>query len=116
MPFGGDFTPRSPGELRTFSFDFAKDLATGDAIASATTTLSAYSGTDANAATLLNGSPQLLAGKGGAVTVVAQQIGTNAGNTNGFLPSVNYRWTINATSVNGEKLVWFIHIPINPPT
>src|SRR6185312_9915380 len=111
MPFGGEFSARTPGEAVVFSFDFFNDLATGDSIASATTTLALYQGADPNAATLLIDSPTILSGLG-TNTVVAQKIGTNSNNTTGFLPGVVYLWTITATTVNGDVLVWYEWIPV----
>lgn len=111
MPFGGEFSARSPGEARVFSFDFFNDLAAGDTIASAATALTVYQGSDPNAATLLVGSPTILAGFGPA-SVVSQQIGSNPSNPSGFVADTVYLWTITATSANGETLVWYEWIPV----
>ena len=111
MPFGGQYSARSPGEARVFSFDFFNDLAAGDSIASAATTLTVYQGADPNAATLLIGSPTILNGLG-TNTVVAQKIGTNVNNATGFLPGVVYRWTITAQTALGETAVWDEWIPV----
>ena len=109
MPIAGQFTQRSPGEMRTFSVDFAGDLATGDTILSATTAL--VSSTDPNASTLLIGTPQILTGSGGLSTVVSQQIGKNASNTAGFLSGATYAWQIAATSADGDTpIIWTAYI------
>jgi|SRR6185437_6520714 len=113
MPFGGQYSARSPGEARVFSFDFFNDLAPGDSIdpKNTTTTLTVYQGADPNAATLLIGSPTILSGLG-TNTVVAQKIGTNVNNATGFLPGVVYRWTITAQTALGETAVWDEWIPV----
>ncbi len=114
MPYGGDFSARSPGELRTFSFDFAADLASGDYLTGATATLTVYQGADPNANALLVGSPTILASpSSGAMTVVAQQIGANSANLAGFLANVIYAWAISATSHLGDgPIVWTQRIPV----
>jgi hypothetical protein len=111
MPFGGEFSARSPGEARVFTFDFFNDLSTGDTIASATTTLTTYQGYDQNSETLLIGSPQILSGMG-PNSAVGQQIGSNANNPAGFVPYVVYLWTITALTANGDTLVWYEWIPV----
>ncbi len=104
MPIGGQFSARSPSEVRTFSFDLVNDLNAGDSIVSATTTLTSLH--DPNAAALLVGAPQILIGEGGAATVVSQRIG-------GFLPAVTYAWTITATAAGGDTpIIWTVYIPV----
>ena len=114
MPYGGEFSARSPGEARVFSFDFNFDLASGDYIASVTSSVvSVYSGTDPNAAALAVGSPSILTSPvGGLQTVVAQLIGVNANNLAGFLADVTYTWTIKVLTHNGETPVWNVRIPV----
>jgi hypothetical protein len=62
MPFGGVYTARSQGELRTFTFDFFGDLSPGDSLVSATSTLMCADDPAANA--LLVGSPVIANGNG----------------------------------------------------
>lgn len=116
MPYAGDFTPRNPGELRTFSFDFIKDLAPGDFLVSATTTLTAFPvGSDPNSATLLADAAQVLTGVAGVISVVAQQIGTNPSNVAGFQTTVTYYiWKISAVTNAGDKPIWDVHLPVYP--
>ena len=111
MPFGGEYSARTPGEARVFSFDFFNDLSAGDVIVSAETTLAVRKGADPNASTLLIGSPTILAGLGPA-SVVAQMIGSNPANPAGFVADTVYLWTINAQTRNGETLMWDEWIPI----
>jgi hypothetical protein len=124
MPYGGDYSARSPGEgPLTFSFDFAGDLAiaSGEYLSSASATLTVYSGADANVATLLVGAPSIVAslqpavvalGSPGWRTVVAQQIGANPTNVTGFLASTVYQWSVTTTTSLGNTLIWKQRIPI----
>ncbi len=114
MPYGGAYTARSPGELRTFSFDLAGDLDRGDTIASVTTTLVAHPAAsgDPDAGALLVGWPQRLLGPRGDLTVVAQQIGANPSKPAGFVPSITYAWTISVVAESGDTLVWTVMIPV----
>jgi len=66
MPFGGAYSIRSPGEVRTFSFDFIDDLAIGDSILADpfSVSTSLVCDADSNASTLLIGSPAILDGLG----------------------------------------------------
>lgn len=122
MPYVGDFTPRNPGELRTFSYDALGkngapgDLAPGDFLVSVTTTLTAFpAGTDPAAATLLADAPQILTGAAGVASVVAQQIGTNPSNVAGFQTTVTYYiWKISAVTNAGDKPIWDVHLPVYP--
>ncbi len=108
MPYGGNFSARSPGEGPvSFSFNFAGDLATSETISSATATLTVESGTDANAAALLIDTPYII-----GPTTVSQDIGANPANTTGFLAGVTYAWSVTATTSAGNVLRWTMFIPV----
>ena len=124
MPWGGEFSMRSPGEgPLTFSVDLAGDLSTasGEYLTSATTALTVYRGTDATASALLIGSAQIVASLQPAIialgapawlTVVAQQIGANVAKPAGFLASTVYQWSVTATTNLGNTLIWTQSIPV----
>lgn len=58
MPFGGVYTPRSQGELRTFTFDFFGDMQATDQLVSASSVLKCPD--DANVAGLLVATPVIM--------------------------------------------------------
>lgn len=127
MPYGGDFSARSPGEMRTFSFDAANDLSALDYIVGVSATLTVFAGVDANASALLIGAPSIgptknrqrvaavLKGAAAATlnTIVSQQIGANALAPAGFMAEVVYSWTITATTALGDgPVIWTMRIPV----
>ena len=98
MPLAGSFSPVFPGELKSFSLDFAAQLALGETIASinSSTLVPANSWVnDPNASALLRGAPVLMG------AVVSQLIGGGAG----FLPDARYIWLVSITTSLGQKLV-----------
>ena len=97
----GDFSPVNPGETKTFSIDFAAQLAAGDSIVSCSGSVAAYFGTDANAATIA------LAPASKSGSVVLQSLG---GVSQGFQAGVVYRWTATAVTANGMTLINYGHI------
>ena len=106
MPFAGTYSAVSPGEIISFSIDFGPQLAIGDSIDSShapTTTLTVYSGTDANAANLPIGTPTING------TIISQYIGHLS--PTGFQQNVVYRWTVTVTTKLGATLINYAHIP-----
>lgn len=102
MPFVGDFSAVDPTERVPLSIDFSAQIPSGDGLASvASSSLDAYYGTDANAASLLYGS----AAKAG--TVVTQWAGP------GWLPGVVYRLTLTCLTTNGATVSLYAHIACN---
>ena len=108
MPYGGNYSARSPGEgPLSFSFNFAGDLAAAETSDSTAATLTVESGADANAAALLIDQPYVV-----GPTTVAQDIGANDFNRAGFLAGVTYAWSITATTSAGNVLRWTQLIPV----
>jgi hypothetical protein len=101
--FVGDFSTVSPGDIKTFSIDFAAQLGAGETISSVSGAVSVTSGSpaDPNAASL----PVGAASKAG--TVVSQMLGASSG----FQPGVTYIWKVTATTSAGQSLVNHGHIP-----
>ena len=79
----------------------AQAIARAD-LASATATVAAYLGTDANAAALAYGAANV------SGSVVTQWVGP------GWLPGVVYRLTITATTTLGATISIYAHIACNP--
>ena len=98
MPFCGNFSAVSTGDMKSFSIDLSAQIATGDAIATQTSAIAVVTGADPNAASLLFGS----ATKTG--NVVSQWIG------GAFVPGVIYRWTLTVTTTLGSTLVNHAHL------
>ena len=106
MPFAGYYSSCDPGEIQPYSIDFANQLATGDLIASATSSLAADQGIDRNASSWLVGSPAV----DGAV--VSQVIGGAL--PTGLQPGVVYRLTFTITTASGRTLSDYGFIPCSP--
>ena len=102
MPLVGDYTQVAPGELRSFSIDFSAQLASGETISAATAVVSAYLGSDPNAAALAVGATTYASG------IVSQFVGHNGAYD--FVAGVIYRLTITATTSAGQKLVNWAHL------
>ena len=102
MPVVGDFSPVDPTERIPLSLDFSAQIPAGDSLASATATVAAYLGTDANAAALAYGAADV------SGSVVTQWVGP------GWLPGVVYRLTITATTTLGATISIYAHIACNP--
>ena len=104
MPFAGDFSAVDPPERVPLSIDFSAQIPTGDSLASVTTTMAAYYGTDANASALLYGAPAY------SGTVVTQWAGP------GWLPGVVYRLTMTAVTAKGATISLYAHTPAQAQT
>ena len=105
MPFAGNVSAVSPGEVKSFTIDFSAQLATGETIASVTssTLAAAPQGmADTNAPNLLQGSPAH------TTTAVSQFIGATS---NGFQAGALYIWTVTVLTSQAQTLVAFAHIP-----
>ena len=113
MPFANSYGAVSPGEIKSFSIDFSLKLKSGETITSVVSstleveptpprTLLWLNASDANAANLLVGAPAI---NGAAVS---QYIGAA---TNGFQPSVVYRWTVVIATSLGQQFSDYADIP-----
>lgn len=106
MPFAGYYSSCDPGETQPYSIDFANQLATGNSIASTTSSLAAEQGIDRNASSWLVGSPTI------SGTVVSQVIG--GAMPNGLQPGVVYRLTFTITTASVRTLSDYGFIPCSP--
>lgn len=103
MPYAGAFSAVNPGELISFSIDFGPQLATGDSINNATSAVTAFVGTDANAAALAINTPTITG------TIISQFLGGAA--PGGFQVGVTYSWTVTAYTTQGMTLINYAHVP-----
>ncbi len=107
MPFAGDWSPAtSPGESQPFSLDMTAQLVNGDTIASVSSDLAAYVGSDADASSWLIGSPYVTG------NIVSQIIGGDS--PDGLQPGVTYRLTFTVTTTQAKTLVNYAHIACLP--
>jgi hypothetical protein len=94
MYTGRDFTDMVQGEDFPFAFDFAPYIAAGENVTGSTWSIEAVKGTDPDAATHLQGLPQMQDGKS------VQRI-------NGLVPGVTYLLRANVTTDNlNTKSLW----------
>jgi hypothetical protein len=98
MPFAGDYSGVNPNERVPLQMDFTLQIPGGDSLSNASATMSVYYGTDANAANVLSGSPNI------SGNIVTQYAGA------GWVAGVVYRLTITVTTANGAILSNYGHI------
>lgn len=84
-------TPKTPREQIRYPFDFSPRLTVGDSVASVQWFIEAYEGTDANASTMLVGSPTLVG------TIASEVIKGGVNGVTYFLEAIG-------TTANGEKI------------
>jgi len=108
MPLAGYYSSCDPGETQPYSIDFSNQLATGDSIVTATSSLVADQGIDRSAFSWLVGSPSING------TIVSQVIG--GAMPNGLQPGVVYRLTFVITTASGRTLSDYGLIPCSQVT
>jgi len=106
MDFCGVFDPISPGSERLFAIDIGQDLDPFDAISSATTSVSIARfslATDPNPSNIIAGS----------VIISGDQIRQALGGDT-LVPNATYVWLTKATTIQGNTIVSYGHLPCIP--
>jgi len=105
MYAGKDFSLAAPEEARDFTFDFFRDLSTGETLTSATWSCEVVSGTDGDAASHIFGAAAITDSEesGLADVCTTQRI-------SGLVNGVKYRLTALAVTSNTQSLELYAHV------
>jgi hypothetical protein len=102
MYVGRDFDPSDVGENEAYTLDFVNDLAPNEALASATWSCQAVTGSDPAAASHVSGAASV-AGK------------TTSQRITGLLPGVKYRLQAVAATTFGNSVSLWSHVTCQSP-
>ncbi len=111
MPWTGqDFSPRDVGEQLLLTFDFAPNLAPGETLATATSSIALLSGTDPSPSNRLIGNPTITG------TLVSQMVSFAGLTLPVTAPTNQYRLFVTATTSLSQTLDAYTQIACSDPT